>query len=146
MAITISTKRKKKKKKRKRRRNSLAAAVCRASVIGALVLLGSAVWLQAASKKKDREAVAILAGTVFQSSGRSLPGARVEAVAQGDAKAKGSASTDAQGDFAIRVPAGRGTYVITATAKGFQPSQKTVEVYADEKVRANLILSPEPRN
>lgn len=112
----------------------------------ALALLGGVVWLQGASKKKDREAVAILAGTVFQSSGRSLPGAKVEAVAQDDAKTKGSASTDAQGDYAIRVPAGRGTYVVTASAKGFQPAQKTVEVYADEKVRANLILSPEPRN
>lgn len=135
MATTTSRKRKRRKRTRLTR---LAAALT------AWVLL-CGVSLQAASKKKDREAVAILAGTVFQSSGRSLAGAKVEAVAQGDAETKGSVSTDAQGDFAIRVPAGRGTYVVTATAKGFQPAQKTVEVYADEKVRTNLILSPEPR-
>jgi Carboxypeptidase regulatory-like domain len=113
--------------------------------LAAVVLLAGAVFLEAAPKKKDREEAAIVAGTVFQSSGRSVPGAKVEAVAQGDPKVNRSALSDSQGDFAIRVPAGRGTYVVTASAKGFQPAQKTVEVYETEKVRANLILSPEPK-
>jgi hypothetical protein len=113
--------------------------------VAVVLLLGGAALLDAASKKKDKEAAAILAGTVFQSSGHSLPGAKVEAVAQDDAKIKASAAADAQGDFAIRVPAGRRTYVVTASAKGFQPAQKTVEVYEDERVRTNLMLSPEPR-
>jgi hypothetical protein len=133
-----------KKRKRKPRRNSLPPLARYAAAV-AVVLLSSAALLDAASKKKDREAAAMLAGTVFQSSGHSLPGAKVEAVAQDDAKIKGSAAADAQGDFAIRVPAGRRTYVVTASAKGFQPAQKTVEVYEDERVRTNLMLSPEPR-
>jgi Carboxypeptidase regulatory-like domain len=116
-----------------------------AVAVAAIVLLFGAFVLEAASKKKDREAAAILTGTVFQSSGHSLAGAKVEAVAQGDAKVKSSTLSDAQGDFAIRVPAGRGTYIVTASAKGFQPAQKTVEVYEDEKVRTNLILSPQPK-
>ena len=101
-----------------------------------------AVMLDGASQKRDRVPAAVIAGTVFQSSGRLLPGAKVEVVAQGDAKAKYHTATDVQGDFAIRVPAGSGTYIVTATAKGFQPQQKTVEVHEDEKVRTNLILSP----
>ena len=133
------------KKGKKKRRNRLPAAMRCGVAVAVIVLLGGAVTLDAASKKKDREAAAILAGTVFQSSGRLLPGAKVEAVAQDDAKIKSSALSDAQGDFALRVPAGRGIYLVTASAKGFQPAQKTVEVYADEKVRTNLILSPEPR-
>jgi hypothetical protein len=132
-------------KKRKKKRNSLRAVVRCAAATVAVALLGGGVLLDAAAKKKDREAAAILAGTVFQSSGHSIPGAKVEVVAQDDARNKNSATTDAQGDFAIRVPAGRNTYVVTASAKGFQPTQKTVEVYEDEKVRANLILSPEPK-
>jgi hypothetical protein len=133
------------KRKKKKRRNKLSAVARYAPVVGMLVLLAGAALLDAASKKKDREAGAILAGTVFQASGHSLPGAKVVAVAQDDAKIKSSTVTDAQGDFAMRVPAGRGTYIVTASAKGFQPAQKTVEVYEGERVRTNLILSPEPK-
>ncbi len=143
MDITTSRKRTKKARSRPpaaRHRWVLTAVVwlCAATLPGVALL-------RAAPKKKPREAVAVLAGTVFQSSGRSLPGAKVEAVAQDDAKNKASVLSDDQGDFAIHVPAGRGTYVLTATAKGFEPAQKTVEVYQDEKVRANLILSPQPK-
>jgi len=133
------------RKRKKRRRNKPRALGRYGLVVAAVALLSGALVLDAASKKKDRATAAILAGTVFQSSGRSLPGARVEAVAQDDAKIKSSAWTDVQGDFAIRVPAGRRSYIVTATAKGFQRTQKTVEVYEDEKVRTNLILSPEPK-
>jgi hypothetical protein len=111
----------------------------------ALVLLGVTPAPGAGSKKKQREPAAVVAGTVFQSSGRSLPGAKVEAVAQDDPKIKGSALTDGQGDFAVRVPAGHRSYLVTASAKGFQPAQKTVEVFEDERVRTNLILTPEPK-
>jgi Carboxypeptidase regulatory-like domain len=134
-----------KSRKRKKRRNRLPSVARCGLSLAAVVLLAGAVFLEAAPKKKDREEAAIVAGTVFQSSGRSVPGAKVEAVAQGDPKVNRSALSDSQGDFAIRVPAGRGTYVVTASAKGFQTAQKTVEVYETEKVRANLILSPEPK-
>jgi Carboxypeptidase regulatory-like domain len=123
----------------------LPAVARRGATFAVVALLCGAAFLQAASKKKDREAVAVVVGTVFMSGGHSLPGAKVEAVAQGDPKVKGSAFSDAQGDFAIRVPAGNATYLLTASAKGFQPAQKTVEVYENERVRANLILSPEPK-
>jgi hypothetical protein len=120
--------------------------VVRLVILAWVVLLGAGAASAADSKKKDREAVAIVAGTVFQSSGHLLRGAKVEAVAQDPAAKKISTVTDAQGDFAMRVPAGRGTYVVTATAKGFQAAQKTVEVYEDERVRTNLILTPEAKN
>lgn len=113
--------------------------------MAAVVLLGGVMLLVAADKKKQAEPEAIIAGTVFQSSGHLLRGAKVEVVAEDNPKVKGSALSDAQGDFAIRVPAGQRTYAITASAKGFEPAQKTVEVYESEKVRTNLMLSPEPK-
>jgi hypothetical protein len=113
--------------------------------VAAILLFSGVAAPGAGSKKKERDPAAIIAGTVFQSSGHSLPGAKVEAVAQDDAKIKGNTTTDAQGDFAIRLPAGNRSYVVTATAKGFQPAQKTVEVFENERVRTNLMLSPEPK-
>jgi hypothetical protein len=109
------------------------------------LLLSGTLPLHAAGKKKQPAAEAIIAGTVFQSSGHLLRGATVEVVAQDNPKLKGNAVTDAQGDFAIRVPAGQRTFAIKASAKGFEAAQKTVEVFENEKVRANLILSPEPK-
>jgi hypothetical protein len=108
-------------------------------------LLGLAIAGDARGQKKRGEEEAIIAGTVFQSSGHLLRGAKVEVVAKDDSKAKGRTVTDAQGDFAIRVPAGRRTYTVTATAKGFETAEKEVEVYESEKVRTNLILSPETK-
>lgn len=141
MDFTKSRKRKKKKK----REAKPPAFLRRWTILSVVVLLSSALLLNAAGKKKQPEAEAIIAGTVFQSSGHLLRGAKVEVVAQDNPKLKSSAVTDAQGDFAIRVPAGQRTYAITASAKGFEPAQKTVEVYESEKVRANLLLNPAPK-
>lgn len=114
----------------------------RLSIVALTALLGGALVVTAAGQKKRSEPEAIIAGTVFQSSGHLLRGAKVEAVAEDDRKIKGDTVTDAQGDFAIRVPAGHRTYNVTAAAKGFESAEKKVEVYESEKVRANLILNP----
>lgn len=139
MDITTSRTRK------KRKSSSAPSAACLLLVVAGILLSG-AVALHAADKKKQAEPEAIIAGTVFQSSGHLLRGAKVEVAAQGDPKIKGDTLTDSQGDFAIRVPAGQRTYAVTASARGFRPAQKTVDVYESEKVRTNLILSPEPKN
>ena len=128
------------RKKRKKRSKVAAIRRCLPLLVAAALIMGAST-LEAASKR-DRSATALIAGTVFQSSGHLLRGAKVEVVAQDDAKTKHRAVSDLRGDFAIRVSAGRRTYIVTATAKGFQPQQKLIEVYEDEKVRTNLILSP----
>lgn len=133
------------KKRKKKRKKSRPAAIVLSLSIVVSVLLGGAIALDAANQKKQPPPEAIITGTVFQSSGHLLRGAKVEVVAQDDPKIKGEAVSDSQGDFAIRVPAGQRTYAVTASARGFQPTQKTVEVYESEKVRTNLILSPEPK-
>ena len=108
----------------------------------AVIVLAVALVPAAYPKKKPRPSQALIAGTVFQSSGRSLPGAAVEVRNESNRKKKFGARTDRRGEFAIRVPAGKATFQVTAKAKGFGPEQKSVEVYADEKVTLNFILSP----
>ena len=135
----------KKRKGKKTRKNRLPAVYRYGTLVATLVLLAGAVQPSAAADKKEREEQAIIAGTVFQPTGHLLRGAKVEVVAQNNPKIKGSAISDAMGDFAIRVPAGRGTYDVTATAKGFESAHKTVEIYESEKVRTNLILSSETK-
>jgi Carboxypeptidase regulatory-like domain len=127
-------------KKRKKRRKSKLSKLGRSACLIVVALIAWGVTLDAAPKKKERAPAGIIAGTVFQASGRLLQGAKVEAVSQADAKIKSNILTDIQGDFAIRVPAG--SYVVTATAKGFQSQEKTVEVSEGEKIRTNLILEP----
>jgi hypothetical protein len=97
----------------------------------------------ALAKKKPRPEQALIAGTVFRPDGRSLPGATIEVSAESSGGKKLRASTDQRGEFAVRVPAGQALYRVTARAKGFGTAEKAVEVFSDEKVRANFVLSPE---
>jgi len=92
-------------------------------------------------KKQSKKAEAIIAGTVFESSGLLLRGAKVEAASADGGRVLGRAVSDSRGEFAIRVPAGRADYIVAAEARGFERGEKKVEVYGDEKVRISLILS-----
>ena len=104
-----------------------------------------------AAKKKDKAAKAgplgLISGTVFDSDGRSLPGAKVTVTAADDPKLKLEAISSPRGEFNIRTPADESLetgrqYVIRAEAKGFEPAEKTVEVYQAQRTNANLLLDP----
>lgn len=95
-----------------------------------------------ARKKQASRALGIISGTVFQANGRLLPGAKVVVAGIEKPKIKGEARTGRQGEFAIRVPAGGANYRVTASAKGFDRAQKTIEVYEHEKARVTFRLRP----
>ena len=83
---------------------------------------------------------ALLFGTVFQGSYLALPGAKVVAYNEANRRKKYRTVTNYRGEYRIRVPAGDGTYVISATASGFVGASRTAKVYGIEKTTANLIL------
>lgn len=96
-----------------------------------------------AAGKKERRAQTVIAGTVFRETGFALRGAEVlvEPVEGGGGKkTEWRAVTDARGEFAIRVPAGRGAYRLVVTADGYKTYQKQVSVDGDERVEFNVIM------
>jgi len=111
-----------------------------------ILTLVAAAALPAGGKKKkaDEQAApqALISGTVFHQSGQSLPGASVVVVSESNPKTKMRGVTNQRGEFAVRVPAGQSRYVVTASAKGFDSQQATVEVFDSEKVTKNFLLSP----
>ena len=111
----------------------------RAFLLLAALALPALLTLSAADKPS--QARAVVAGSVFDSDGRSLPGCKVTVVSESDPKQKQQALTDRRGEFAVRVPVGR--YAISVTAKGFQAQQKTVQVEEGEKSNTTFQLSAE---
>ena len=103
-------------------------------------LLGELPAIGANENRKDMklEDYALLAGTCFGEKGLSLPGVTVEAVIQasGGAKPKRkkwTASTDMRGEFALRLPAGKATFLIRASKNGYQSQEKIVIFSNDER-------------
>ena len=106
------------------------------------MLLFAGLATAGAKKKRTTQPQALVAGTVFQKSGRLLPGAKVTVVDEEGKLKRARGITDRRGEFAIRVPAGRARYRVTVEAKGFQSQEKTVEIYESEKVSVNFQLPP----
>lgn len=112
-----------------------------------LAVLAAAFWIAAApsataKKKPTVVPEAILFGNVFQEDGFSLRGARVVVYNADHPKSRKEADTDIQGEFAVRVPAGKARYTVEVSAPGFTPATKTVEVTADERVDMTFRLEP----
>lgn len=112
----------------------------RASI--AVVLVAAALQPVYAADKKTSAAEGVVAGSVFNENGRSLPGARVLVAPQGAPKKKRQAATDGRGEFAVRVPAGPVSYVVTVEANGFAAQSKTVQVFESEKTSVTFLLEP----
>ena len=82
---------------------------------------------------RDRPPYALIRGAVFNSDGFSLPNAKltIERIGEGKRHKDETASGEG-GEFAFRLPAEKGTYRVTATARGFEPASKEVTVDGDE--------------
>ncbi len=116
-----------------------------AAAVVILTLVAAGALPAGGKKKKAPEQAspqALISGTVFEQSGRSLPGAKVAIVSESNPKTKLGGVTNQRGEFAVRVPAGQSRYLVTASAKGFDSQQATVEVFDSEKVIKNFLLSP----
>ncbi|HTR67144.1 MAG TPA: TonB-dependent receptor [Terriglobales bacterium] len=85
-------------------------------------------------------ATAAIHGTVKDTLGAVIVGAKVELVQSGNAAA--STTTDAQGDYALAVPAA-GRYQVRASAQSFSPQvSESIYLSAAGGARIDLVLSP----
>lgn len=92
-----------------------------------------------AQRRKQPQSYAVIAGTVFQETGMSLPGAQITVTAlesEGGRKVTKAVrgTSNPQGEFAIRVPAGSMRYNVRVEARGFEPAEKEVQVEWDQRV------------
>jgi hypothetical protein len=113
-----------------------------------LAALSAAEERQAGQKSKAPESYAVIAGTVFQSSGFLLRGAEVIVTPQPDAASrvkvkKQVTRTDNAGEFAVRVPAVPLRYSVSVKAVGFAGQEKEVEVAGEQRVEVLFHLDPE---
>jgi hypothetical protein len=96
-------------------------------------------------KKASPANPAVIAGSVFQENGFSVRGARVVIVNAARPKEKKETTTDVQGEFAVRIPAGQATYAVEVSADGFAPGRKSVVISGDERVDLTFRLAPAAR-
>lgn len=77
---------------------------------------------------------ALVAVNVFTAEGLSLPGIPVSVRRKEDTKPKWRGETDRRGEWAVRVPPGRGTYEVATHSKEHENQTQTVEIYGQERV------------
>lgn len=93
----------------------------------------------------DEGSIAFLKGSVFDPSGRSVPGARVDLArieADGSAKKIADRVTTETGQFAFRLPPEKARYRVTVKAGGAQDA--TQEITIDDAVVYRIALTLEP--
>jgi len=101
----------------------------------------------AAKEKKQAEAYCLLVGSCFNERGFSLPGVTIlvqpkSELGQKAIKKKRELVSSPRGEFAVRLPAGKSTWFVTAKKKGYRPMEKTVEFANDE--RQDIVINMEP--
>ena len=108
-------------------------------LVTALALGSALVEAENQARKSKHQPYALVFGTVFDQDGRLVRGAKVDVRAR-EGKGHWESQTDIQGEFAVRLPVGRGVYIVEARAPGFEPDRKEVEFSADERVDVVLHL------
>lgn len=94
----------------------------------------------------DEGSIAFLRGSVFDPSGRSVPGARVEIArieADGSVKKLGDRVTTETGQFAFRLPPEKARYRVTAKAGGAQDTSQ--EITIDDAIVYRVALTLQPK-
>src|SRR6185437_1415863 len=101
-----------------------------------LFLLAPAWVLHADSQPHARDPYALLFGTVYGANDLPAYGVKITIRRLDQKKPKWELTSDHQGEFAQRVPAGKADYVVTAdikTSKGQPKPEVTVHVDKDER-------------
>jgi hypothetical protein len=125
-------------KKKRWRCSAAAGALC------VLVLVASVPVLARGEKKKPKATsnYALLFGSVFHENGFLVRGAKIVVTDLDHPKEKKqTTTTDLQGEFAVRLPAGKARYEVEVSAEGLSPDRKTVEVAGDERVDLTFHLA-----
>ena len=105
-----------------------------ASVLLAALLAGMAPLAGIEKRKKEPEPHALLLGTTFTAEGFSLPGIPVAVTRKGDKKPKWRVTSDARGEFAVRLPAGQALYQVSTESKAHENQAQEIEVQGEELV------------
>ena len=98
-------------------------------------------------KRKDVQTFALLKGTCFNERGFSVLGVYIEVTLplgeNGNKKEKRwQMQSDRRGEFAVRLPAGEQTVVVTASKKGYRKTEKFVQFYGDELQHIIIQMKP----
>lgn len=98
-------------------------------------------------KRKQVQSFALLKGSCFDPRGLSLPGVAILVTLppKETKKKKGKQwrmVSDRRGEFAVRLPSGERTFVITAKKNGFEPSEKSVQFHYDEQKHVVIRMRP----
>lgn len=119
----------------------------RSALIAPAQLAFSAALAAGKKKEKDAQSFGVIAGTVFRETGFSFAGVEVIVVWEVDGKKKKEwkGRSDARGEFAFRVPAALGKYVVRVKAEGHAPVEKQVELGIDERKEISILMSTEKK-
>ncbi len=98
-------------------------------------------------KPKKVPPFALLKGSCFDPRGFSLPGVAIRVrLPPGETKKKKGkrwrTQSDRRGEFAVRLPAGGHTVVVTARKKGFEPAKQSIQFHNDEQQHIVIRMRP----
>jgi Carboxypeptidase regulatory-like domain len=120
------------------------------AVLSVALLFGVTTPAAWAAKKRDKKAAAeaaepaILAGTVFTGVGFALRGAEITITRTDPAagKEKWKTTSDARGEFFLRLPSGPAKYTVSVRAQGLKPQEKEISFTAAERLEQNFLMEP----
>lgn len=127
---------------------SKSLRLCAAAVLAVLILFSGAPGSSLlGDESKGDEPFALLKGSCFDQRGFSLPGVAIQVTLppgeNGNRKEKRwRMQSDRRGEFAVRLPAGEQTVVVTASKKGYQAAEKSVQFYGDELQHIVIQMKP----
>ncbi len=127
---------------------SISLGLFGATALAALILFSRAPAPAAAEEEsKQEQPFALLKGSCFDQRGFSLPGVAIQVTLppgeNGKKKEKRwRMQSDRRGEFAVRLPAGERTVVVTASRKGYRKTEKSVQFYADELQHIVIRMKP----
>ena len=127
---------------------SISLGLFGATALAALILCSRAPAPAAAEEEsKQEQPFALLKGSCFDQRGFSLPGVAIQVTLppgeNGKKKEKRwRMQSDRRGEFAVRLPAGERTVVVTASRKGYRKTEKSVQFYADELQHIVIRMKP----
>ncbi|MEW5976560.1 MAG: carboxypeptidase-like regulatory domain-containing protein [Acidobacteriota bacterium] len=106
----------------------------------------------AAGPREKEQPYALLYGTCVTDQGFTLREVKVRVELQQEGKAgkgkkKWEMLSNSRGEFAVRLPAGRNTYRVLASKKGFESTEKVVTFEGEERqdLIVTLVASPDKK-
>lgn len=124
---------------------------CAAAVPTALILFawafGTALFGEERDESRKDPPFALLKGSCFDQRGFSLPGVAIRVTlppGENDKRKekRWRMQSDRRGEFAVRLPAGEQTVVVTASKKGYRKTEESVQFYADELQHIVIRMKP----